>query len=385
MSISGGFGIYIHWPFCLSKCPYCDFNSYAATDEIDQTRWQVAMLKELETASSELTPKQRLNSIYFGGGTPSLMDPETVELLINQATAIFDAAPDIEITLEANPSTAEIIRFADFRQAGINRLSIGVQSFNDERLQWLKRTHDAQTAMRALEMASRFFPRYSFDLIYALPGQTEYHWQQDLQQALRFVSDHLSVYQLTIEPGCQWWHAGTTIVSADEAIALKLFESTQEILEKAGMSAYEISNHARRGAESRHNLVYWRGGEYLGIGPGAHSRVTVDGFYMADQRIADPKAWLVCVEKKGQGRLERIALANETRQRELLMVGLRLTEGVHRDRFMALTGVDPLEVLDGQMTRELEEAGFLEIAETTIHATAAGRQRLNAILAALLT
>ncbi|GAB6052474.1 radical SAM family heme chaperone HemW [Magnetospira thiophila] len=357
--------LYIHWPFCLAKCPYCDFNSHAQ-GQVDQDLWRWALLGDLEASAGELA-NRKLGSIFFGGGTPSLMDPATVGALIERATALWSPADDLEITLEANPGTAEAGRFADFRAAGVNRLSLGVQAFDDQALQDLGRIHDVAQARRALEMARGLFPRLSFDLIYARPGQTPEPWAAELEEALGWGSDHLSLYQLTIEPGTPFAKQGRT--AADEDLAVDLFELTQERMTQAGLPAYEISNHARPGAESRHNLVYWQGGDYLGIGPGAHGRLTLDGITYAERRTPSPEGYLK------RPRLDRVALTDRERFEERLMMGLRLSAGIGREL---------ADFCESRALNALIEGGFVELTDSHLRATPAGLRRLNGVLEKLL-
>ena len=284
--------LYVHWPFCLAKCPYCDFNSHVRA-EIDEARWRAALLREID-ATAEETSGRVLTSVFFGGGTPSLMAPATVAAILERAGSHWPAADGLEVTIEANPGAAETGRLADFRAAGVNRVSIGVQSFDDDALRFLGRVHDADAARAAIERAAALFPRYSFDLIYARPGQSVAAWTAELAGALSLAGEHLSLYQLTIEPGTAF-HARARrgeALAAKEEPAAALFEATQEMLDAAGLPAYEISNHARPGGECRHNLTYWRYGDYAGVGPGAHGRLTVDGARIATQRIRAPEAWL---------------------------------------------------------------------------------------------
>ena len=296
-----GFGIYIHWPFCVSKCPYCDFNSHVR-DSIDGPAWQDALLTELEHMA-QFTHGRTVTSIFFGGGTPSLMPPEIAGALIDKINLLWTVAPNIEITLEANPSSSEADRFHDFHVAGVNRVSLGVQSFHDDSLQFLGRAHSADEALTAIDLARRHFDRMSFDLIYALPGQTRQSWQSDLRHALELAVDHLSVYQLTIERNTGFygmWQRGQ-LEPASEDHQADLFEMTQLYLGAHDYPAYEISNHARIGAESRHNMLYWRGGEWLGVGPGAHGRVNTDRGRVATRQIRKPEQWIATVSKQRHG------------------------------------------------------------------------------------
>jgi putative oxygen-independent coproporphyrinogen III oxidase len=376
--------LYIHWPFCKSKCPYCDFNSHVRA-AIDEARWRDALLRELDHYA-EATRGRPLASIFFGGGTPSLMAPETVAALLDRAAAQWSVAPDIEVTLEANPTSVEAARLRDFRAAGINRVSLGVQALEDQALRFLGRGHDAGEARAAVALAAATFERYSFDLIYARPGQSVAAWNAELEEGLALAGDHLSVYQLTIEAGTAFAtaHARGDFVLPDEDEAGALYEATQERLDRAGMPAYEISNHARPGGESRHNLVYWRYGDYVGIGPGAHGRLTLDGEKFATRQRRAPETWLTAVEAAGHATEERRALPADERLQELLMMGLRLREGVTRENFIAATGRAIAAALDATVLADLAAGGFIEVDSAGLRATAAGRQRLNAVLAALL-
>jgi putative oxygen-independent coproporphyrinogen III oxidase len=378
-----GFALYIHWPFCKSKCPYCDFNSHVR-DGIAQERWRQALLAELDHAAAE-TAGQRVTSIFFGGGTPSLMEPATVAALIDRAASRWSIDENIEVTLEANPTSVESSRFAALRQAGVNRLSLGVQALDDRALRFLGRGHDAAEALAAIALAERHFARYSFDLIYARPEQTLPQWQAELARAVALAGDHLSVYQLTIEAGTAFAaaHARGDWVLPEEELAGDLFEATQDALAKAGLAAYEISNHARPDGECRHNLTYWRYGDYVGIGPGAHGRVTVGADKLATRRHRAPETWLTAVERQGHGMQEQIALNAAERAEEMLMMGLRLAEGVGRARFRAETGIEIEAALDSGRLADLIAGGFLVQDAQGLRATAAGRQRLNAVLAAL--
>ncbi|HET7594112.1 MAG TPA: radical SAM family heme chaperone HemW, partial [Stellaceae bacterium] len=365
------------------KCPYCDFNSHVR-DGIEQGRWQRALLAELDHAATE-TQGRRVTSVFFGGGTPSLMEPATVAALLDRAAARWGMADDVEVTLEANPTSVEAARFAALRQAGVNRLSLGVQALDDGALRFLGRGHDTAEALAALALARRHFARYSFDLIYARPEQTLAQWQAELARAIELVGDHLSVYQLTIESGTAFAtaYARGDWALAPEDVAGDLFEATQETLAAAGLPAYEISNHARPGGECRHNLTYWRYGDYVGIGPGAHGRLTAGGVKFATRRYRAPETWLGAVERGGHGLQERTALAPAERREEMLMMGLRLAEGVERARFRAETGADLEAALDAGRVADLVAGGFLAQDARGLRATTAGRQRLNAVLATL--
>ncbi|HZH44997.1 MAG TPA: radical SAM family heme chaperone HemW [Roseococcus sp.] len=382
--------LYIHWPFCASKCPYCDFNSHVREAGVDHARFRAALRRELAHAAAGLGPqlgRRPLASIFFGGGTPSLMEPETVAALIADARALFDAAPDIEITLEANPTSVEIGRLRAFRDAGVNRASLGVQSLDAEALRFLGRRHDAAEARAALEAARSIFPRLSFDLIYARPGQAEAAWRQELQAALALAADHLSLYQLTIEPGTRFFteHARGAFALPDEEEAARMYAATAEEAARFGLAAYEVSNYARPGAESRHNLAYWRYGDYLGIGPGAHQRLLDEAGQMtATRRHRAPEEWAARVERDGHGTAGEETLAPADRAREALLMGLRLSEGVDPARIERRAGL-PLEAaLEPGMLEACLEAGYLEWRAGRLAATAEGRLRLDAMLPRLL-
>jgi putative oxygen-independent coproporphyrinogen III oxidase len=376
--------VYIHWPFCRSKCPYCDFNSHVR-DRIDGARWTRALCADLEHQAG-LAPDREVVSIFFGGGTPSLMLPETVATLVDHVRRHWRIAADLEITLEANPNSAESGRFRAFAAAGVNRLSLGVQALDPAALRFLGRGHDRGEAIAAIELARRTFQRFSFDLIYARPGQTIAAWRRELDEALTLAGDHLSLYQLTIEPGTAFaaLAARGDLVPPDEDAAAALFEATQDRLAAAGMPAYEISNHARHGAECRHNLAYWRCWDYVGVGPGAHGRLTrAGGGRCATRQRRAPESWLKAVEATGTGLEETVALGRPTVVEEMLMMGLRLAEGVSRRRLEAAAGEDLASLFRKTLPR-LVEGGFLSLDTDRLAATAAGRQRLDAVLASLL-
>jgi putative oxygen-independent coproporphyrinogen III oxidase len=376
--------LYIHWPFCKSKCPYCDFNSHVR-ERIDEARWRAALIAELDHWAPALEGRE-VQSIFFGGGTPSLMAPATAAALIERAARHWAFAPDMEITLEANPTSVEASRFAELREAGVNRVSLGVQALDDRALKFLGRGHNAGEARDAVALAARLFPRFSFDLIYARPDQTLAAWRDELGAALAMAGDHLSLYQLTIEPGTAFATAfarGDFRLPDDETQAA-LYEATQERLGAAGLPAYEISNHARPGQECRHNLVYWRYQDYLGIGPGAHGRLTVAGEKRALKSFRAPETWLNAVARDGRGTEESLVLAADERRDEMLMMGLRLGEGIARAAFHAETGSEIETMLDPARVARLSDSGFLILDEAGLRATEAGRQRLNAVLAELL-
>jgi oxygen-independent coproporphyrinogen-3 oxidase len=378
------FGLYVHWPFCLSKCPYCDFNSHVR-DGVDHGRWRAALLAEIDHYGAA-TAGRRLASIFFGGGTPSLMDPGTARAVIERAAVHWPFADDIEITLEANPTSVEAERLADFRAAGINRVSLGVQSLDDDALRFLGRGHSAAEALRAVDLAADLFPRFSFDLIYARPGQDAAAWRRELDRALAHAGDHLSAYQLTIEPGTAFHQAhrrGDLAVPPGDASAA-LYEATQTALDAAGLPAYEISNHAAPGAACRHNLTYWRYGDYVGVGPGAHGRLTLDGEKLATRQRRGPEEWLADVEAAGHATEARAALDLDTRRAEMTMMGLRLATGIARDDFVAETGAGFEAAFPADALDDLVAGGFLESDANALRATPAGRQRLDAVLGRLL-
>ncbi len=379
-----GFGIYVHWPFCLSKCPYCDFNSHVR-EAIDHARWRAALLAEIDHYADR-TQGRSVTSIFFGGGTPSLMEPETVAAVIERIGARWRVSPDVEISLEANPSSVEAARFSALAAAGVNRVSLGVQALDDESLSFLGRRHNVCEALEALAVAQRRFARVSFDLIYARPGQTEAAWRAELTRALGYGTEHLSVYQLTIEDGTRFatMAARGDFTMPDEDTQVALYEATRDILEQAGLPAYEISNHARPGAESRHNLTYWRYDDYVGVGPGAHGRLTLDGQKWATRAHRAPEIWLDRVEKAGHGAHPDTPITPDERRNELLLMGLRLTEGVSRSRARAELGGDIESLLDPKKLSRLLNAGYLKLDHERLRATPAGRQRLNAVLASLL-
>ncbi|MDE1969873.1 MAG: coproporphyrinogen III oxidase [Alphaproteobacteria bacterium] len=375
--------VYIHWPFCKSKCPYCDFNSHVR-ERIDETRWRQALLTELAWWA-EQTEGATITSIFFGGGTPSLMAPETVAAILDAVSRHWTRAADCEITLEANPTSVEAARFRALRDAGVGRVSLGVQALDDAALKFLGRGHDVREAHAAVELARATFPRFSFDLIYARPGQTAAGWRRELTAALAMAGDHLSVYQLTIEAGTAFAtsFARGDFALPDEDTAGALYEATQAALAAAGLPAYEISNHARRGQECRHNLAYWRGQDYLGVGPGAHGRLTSGPARFATRQMKAPETWLAAVETRGNGTEEFVRLTVDERRSELVMMGLRLAEGIARDRFVAATGLRFEDAFADRLS-PLIAGGFVELDEHALRATASGRQRLNAVLGKLL-
>jgi len=380
----GPLGVYVHWPFCKAKCPYCDFNSHARAG-VDQERWRNALLKELEHAARE-APQRRVETIFFGGGTPSLMEPATAGAVVERVKALWDTAAELEITLEANPTSVEAGRFAALAETGVNRVSLGVQAFDPAALAFLGREHSVDEAVAAIDIARRHFARYSFDLIYARPGQTAEAWAGELDQALALAGEHLSLYQLTIEHGTRFFtdHARGAFILPDEEQAAELFELTQTRLAAAGLPAYEISNHARPGAACRHNLIYWRYQDYVGIGPGAHGRFAEASGKRATRRASGPEAWLAAVERAGNGTAETSLVVGRDLVEEALMMGLRLADGIDRTQFAQATGADPVTALGEARLGPLLAAGYLDVDATHFKATPAGRQRLNAVLKHLI-
>ncbi len=379
--------LYIHWPFCLAKCPYCDFNSHVR-DRLPERRFAAALRTELEHEAARLQEggPRLLQSIFFGGGTPSLMQPDSVAGLVARAKSLFEPSADLEITLEANPTSVEASRLRDFRDAGVNRLSLGVQALDDQALRLLGREHTAKQAVAALETGRALFERLSFDLIYARPQQGLAAWRGELDQALRLVSDHLSLYQLTIEPGTRYqaMHRQGLITLPDDDHAAALYQETARVAGLHGLEAYEVSNYARPGAQSRHNLAYWRYGDYAGIGPGAHGRLTLRGRLFATRRHRAPEPWAERVERTGSGEtsLEELSLLDRTR--EMLLMGLRLSEGISAPAFQARTGTALRAALDPDILQAAEAEGYLAWDADRLRPTPAGRLRLDALLGALV-
>ena len=376
--------LYIHWPFCRAKCPYCDFNSHVR-ERIPEARFAASLRAELAFEAARLGPRP-LSSLFFGGGTPSLMAPETVSDLIAASIRSFPPLPDLEITLEANPTSVEQEKLAAIRAAGVNRLSLGVQSLDDKALFFLGRQHSAKEAREALAAARAIFPRVSFDLIYARPGQTPSEWRGELAEALGFGCDHLSLYQLTIEPGTPFaarHRRGEITLPAPETQAA-LYAATAEEAARHGLLPYEVSNYARPGAESRHNLAYWRYGDYAGIGPGAHGRVTLGASLLATRRHRAPESWAAQVEKSGHGTVEEEILDAPTRAREMLLMGLRLTEGIDPSHFAARTGMALADALEPDALDALLKEGYLAWSGETLAATETGRLRLDSLLPMLV-
>ena len=375
-----GFGVYIHWPFCAAKCPYCDFNSHVRHQAPDQPRFAAALAREIATMA-ERAPGRTVDSIFLGGGTPSLMAPATVGAVLDAVAKHWPLSSEVEVTLEANPSSVEAERFRGYRAAGVNRVSLGVQALNDRDLKSLGRLHDVAAARAAIEIARATFPRLSFDLIYARPGQTPDAWAEELKAALALAADHLSLYQLTIEEGTPFFalrKAGKLTVP-DEDAAAELYAVTQEVCDAAGMPAYEISNHAVPGAECRHNLVYWRYGEYAGVGPGAHGRLKQSDGRHATSAEKMPEAWLEKVESWGDGLVVDDLLTQEEEGDELLLMGLRLAEGIDLERYQRLSGRD----LDPRRLADLLTHGMVEQTGDRVRATRAGFFVLDAVVADL--
>jgi oxygen-independent coproporphyrinogen-3 oxidase len=375
------FGVYVHWPFCLSKCPYCDFNSHVRHAAVDQERFARAFAREIETTAAR-TGARNVTSIFLGGGTPSLMQPATVGAILNAIGKHWNVADDVEVTLEANPTSVEATRFAGYRAAGVNRVSLGVQALDDASLKMLGRLHSAEEAMQAVAIARSAFDRYSFDLIYARPDQTPQMWTDELTRAIGEAAEHLSLYQLTIEEGTPFFglHAAGKLKTPNEGLARTLYDVTQDVCAKHGLPSYEISNHARPGAECRHNLVYWRGQEYAGIGPGAHGRLDIGGRRHATATDKRPEAWLMRVEANGHGVMTDDALNSEERADEFLLMGLRLAEGIDPRRYAAISG----RALDPARIALLREEGAIVVdSDGRLRVTQEGFPVLDAVVADL--
>lgn len=377
----GGFGLYLHWPFCAAKCPYCDFNSHVAA-RVDHARWLAAFQSEIRRLADE-TAGRVLQTVFLGGGTPSLMPSDLVAGILDAVRAGWPLANDLEVTLEANPTSAEAGRFRAYAAAGVNRVSIGVQALAEGDLKRLGRLHSVDEALATVAMARETFPRVSFDLIYARQDQTPEAWAAELRQALALGPDHLSLYQLTIEPGTAFgarFDRGLLRGLPDEDAAAEMYHLTQELCAGAGLPAYEVSNHARPGSEARHNLVYWRSGDWGGIGPGAHGRLTLNGRRWATETPRDPAAWLNQVETRGPGESERREIPSTEQAEELLMMGLRLDEGMDAARYERLAG----RALDADAVAGLEALGLVRQEGARLRATAAGRAVLNGVIRELL-
>ncbi|MGK2741845.1 radical SAM family heme chaperone HemW [Tepidicaulis sp. LMO-SS28] len=376
----GGFGIYVHWPFCLSKCPYCDFNSHVTRD-VGEDAYADAIIREL-TYFRELTGPRNADSLFFGGGTPSLMTPQAVGRIIDAAAGLWNLGQGAEISMEANPTSVETAYLKGYAGAGVNRLSLGVQALSDDDLRFLGRLHSVAEALEAVKLARSVFPRISFDLIYARPAQTPLEWKKELEEAISYAADHLSLYQLTIEPGTAFeklYAKGALLPpSADDAAVL--YEVTQEVCAKAGLPAYEVSNHARPGAECRHNLVYWRYGDYAGAGPGAHGRITREGKRIATETEKSPARWAENVAREGHGLIGREEVPGNAAGDEMMMMGLRLSEGVPLARFEKLRG----RKIDETRLALLEKDGLISRAKGRLTATPRGRMVLDKLLGELL-
>jgi len=376
-----GFGIYVHWPFCTAKCPYCDFNSHVRS-RIDENSWIDAIVRELEwVAGLQGAERPIVETVFFGGGTPSLMQGSSVQRTLDTIARLWRTANDVEVTLEANPASADAARFRDYRAAGVNRLSLGMQALNDRDLKMLGRLHDVADARAALKLATANFDRVSLDLIYARPDQTLDAWRKELEEALAFGTEHLSLYQLTIEPATQFYqlHRSGTLKVPDEGLAADLFELTQEVTAAAGRPAYEISNHARPGAEARHNLLYWRYGTYAGVGPGAHGRLELDGRRVATETEKLPERWRELVARHGHGLREQMPIASEDAAREQLLMNLRLREGIDLGAYCERWG----RCVDSKRMAALVEQGLLRLEGERLRATPRGRLLLNSVIAAL--
>jgi oxygen-independent coproporphyrinogen-3 oxidase len=373
-----GFGIYVHWPFCKAKCPYCDFNSHVRHEPVDALSFAEALMRELAWFKTK-TSGRKVDSVFFGGGTPSLMPPEAVGRVLDRIAELWTMASEAEVTLEANPTSVEAENFAGYRSAGVNRVSVGVQALADPDLKALGRQHSAAEALAAFRLAARIFPRVSFDLIYARPGQSVAQWREELSRALGEQQGHMSLYQLTIEEGTRFadlHRAGKLIVPDDDAAA-ELYDVTQELTAKAGLAAYEVSNHAWPGHESRHNLIYWRYGDYVGVGPGAHSRLTEGSRRLALAGERHPETWRAQVLARGHGMIEEAVVETAEQAAEYLLMGLRIAEGIDLARYRALSGRPPSHLA------ELSEMGLINIEGDRLMATHAGRRVLNAVIAQL--
>ncbi|MGV0879637.1 radical SAM family heme chaperone HemW [Martelella sp. FLE1502] len=376
-----GFGVYLHWPFCAAKCPYCDFNSHVRHQPVDQPRFMAAFAREIDHMRSLSGPRD-VTSIFIGGGTPSLMAPETLGGILDSVAKAWHVPDGIEITLEANPSSVEATRFRGYRATGVNRVSMGVQALDDRQLRFLGRLHNVEQALGAIGLAREIFPRMSFDLIYARPGQTIDDWVAELNRAIDLAADHLSLYQLTIEEGTAFYalHKAGKLTVPDEDHAAELYEITQAVTAERGLPAYEVSNHARPGAESRHNLTYWRYGDYAGIGPGAHGRLATTAGKIATAAERHPETWLSMVEEAGHGTSEQSMLTGEEQADELLLMGLRVMEGVDLSRWSSLSG----RPVDAEREAFLLDLGLIErIGNHRLRATPAGMLVLNCLVAEL--
>lgn len=377
---SPGFGVYVHWPFCKAKCPYCDFNSHVRHGQVDALGFAASLAAEIAWFRRETGPRE-VTSIFFGGGTPSLMPAAAVARVLDAVAAAWHISPSVEVTLESNPTSAEAKHFAGYRAAGINRVSVGVQALDDSDLKALGRQHTADEALAAFRMAARIFPRVSFDMIYARPGQTPSAWRHELSRALAEQRGHMSLYQLTIEPetAFQALHAAGSLHIPDEGAAAELLDITRELTEAAGLNAYEVSNHAAPGEESRHNLLYWRYGEYAGVGPGAHSRIAAGPMRRALTMEKHPETWRALVSEQGSGVVTDEVVGPGQQALEYLLMGLRLTEGIDTSRYASLRG----EPISAAAVTELSQLGLIGTAGDRLWATTKGRHLLNAVIAHL--
>jgi putative oxygen-independent coproporphyrinogen III oxidase len=377
---SDAFGIYVHWPFCKAKCPYCDFNSHVRHEGVDALSFAKALGTELAWFAAR-TPGRTVSSIFFGGGTPSLMPPEAVGHVLDIIASLWSVSPDVEITLEANPTSIEAENFRGYRAAGVNRVSVGVQALNDDDLKALGRQHSSEEAIAAFRLAAKIFPRVSFDMIYARPNQTPEQWRDELTRALAEQQGHMSLYQLTIEPGTAYfdlYERGRLVTPTDDRAA-DLYDLTQELTEKAGLANYEISNHARPGQESRHNLLYWRYGEYAGVGPGAHSRLADSENRRALIAERHPETWRELVRTQGHGMVSDTVVPPVDQASEYLLMGMRIAEGIDMDRYAALAGRE----LDSSKLAGMKSMGLIRRNGQQLMATADGRKLLNAVIAEL--
>lgn len=376
-----GFGIYLHWPFCAAKCPYCDFNSHVRHQKVDQPRFIEAFKREIEHNRQSTGPRE-VTSIFIGGGTPSLMDPETVDEILQAVKDAWTVPDHIEVTMEANPSSVEASRFKGYRQAGVNRVSMGVQALNDKDLKFLGRLHNVEEAKKAISLARDIFPRMSFDLIYARPHQTPEAWANELCEAIDLAADHLSLYQLTIEEGTPFFtlHEAGKIPMLEDSLQAELYEITQKVCTENGMPAYEVSNHAQPGAESQHNLNYWRYGDYVGVGPGAHGRISTGGKKFATVTEKHPETWLDLVENDGHGITEIEQLSSQDQADEMLLMGLRLREGIDVSRWSSLSDRE----FDADRENNLIQYGMIErINNNRIRCTPSGMMVLDSVVADL--
>ena len=380
MTSSDAFGIYVHWPFCKAKCPYCDFNSHVRHQPVDALSFARALGAELAWFAGR-TKGRKVTSIFFGGGTPSLMPPQAVGHVLDTIAGLWSVSPDVETTLEANPTSIEAENFRGYRAAGVNRVSVGVQALNDQDLKALGRQHSADEALAAFRLAAKVFPRVSFDMIYARPGQTVEQWRGELSRALAEQQGHMSLYQLTIEPGTAYFdlHERGSLVTPTDDRAADLYDLTQELTEKAGLPAYEVSNHAAPGQESRHNLLYWRYGEYAGVGPGAHSRLADGGNRLALIAEKHPETWRELVASQGHGIVSETTVLPPDQASEYLLMGLRIGEGIDLDRYAALAGRE----IDSSKIAGMKSMGLIKRVGPRLMATADGRKLLNAVIAEL--